>query len=238
MQQDVGPVVGKPWYSRLQLDSARGTAQPRFSIRLARFPMTSSMTGTAHAKWHSSRSETKHFEAARRRFGSLVVGTVTLLLAGCAQYQIGHQSLYRPDIQSVYVPIFESDSFRDGLGERLTEAVKKKIHSQTPYRLAAMGEADSVLTGRIIEERKRGIVENANDEPRNIEVGMVVQASWQDMQGNSLSQFSSFVPGPTFVNIAQTSDFVPEGGQSIATAQQTVIDRLSDQIVAQMEIPW
>lgn len=163
---------------------------------------------------------------------------LTFALDGCAHYQIGHQTLFRPDVRTVYVPIFESDSFRDGLGERLTEAVKKKIQSKTPYRLAAMGEADSVLTGRIIQERKRSIVENANDEPRNIEIGMVVQANWQDVQGNSLTQFSSFVPGPTFVNIAQTSHFVPKGGQSIATTQQTVIDHLADQIVAQMEIPW
>ena len=36
--------------------------------------------------------------------------------AGCAQYQVGPQSLYAPDVTTVYVPIFESHSYRRYLG--------------------------------------------------------------------------------------------------------------------------
>ncbi len=50
-----------------------------------------------------------------------------LLLSGCAAYHIGNSSLFPPDIHTVYVPMFESDSFRRDLGERLTEAVCKEI---------------------------------------------------------------------------------------------------------------
>ena len=59
--------------------------------------------------------------------GSLVV---LLFFCGCAGYQIGNQSLYPPEIHTVYVPMFQSNSFRRNLGERLTEAVVKEIESQ------------------------------------------------------------------------------------------------------------
>ena len=70
-------------------------------------------------------------------------------LSGCAGYQIGNQSLYPPDIHTVYVPMFESKSFRRDLGERLTEAVAKEIELKTPFKVVNDPNADSVLTGRL-----------------------------------------------------------------------------------------
>ena len=52
----------------------------------------------------------------------LLPALMTLSLAGCAGYQVGVRSLYRPDVYSVFVPVFESDSLRRNLGEQLTEA--------------------------------------------------------------------------------------------------------------------
>ncbi|MBI3461837.1 MAG: hypothetical protein HY000_02090, partial [Planctomycetes bacterium] len=69
----------------------------------------------------------------------------TLLTLGCAGYRIGSRSLYPPDICTVYVPVFESASFRRNLGERLTEAVCKQIEDATPYKLVNGPEADSIL---------------------------------------------------------------------------------------------
>ena len=52
---------------------------------------------------------------------------MSLLLAsgGCARYHIGADTMFPRDVQTVYVPIFESVSLRRGLGEWLTEAVEK-----------------------------------------------------------------------------------------------------------------
>ena len=111
--------------------------------------------------------------------------TLLLTLAGCSAYRVGTSSLYPPDIQTVYVPMFESDSFRRYLGERLTEAVIKEIELQTPYKVVGSPQADSVLTGRIINEAKRVIVENRFDEPRNIEYNIAVQISWVDRKNKT-----------------------------------------------------
>src|SRR5262245_56211147 len=53
------------------------------------------------------------------------------VIPGCAGYQVGQRSRYRPDIRTVYVPVVQSNSFRRYLGERLTEAIVKEIELKT-----------------------------------------------------------------------------------------------------------
>ncbi len=161
-----------------------------------------------------------------------------LVSGGCAGYQIGTRSLYRPDIQTVYVPMFESDSFRRNLGERLTEAVVKEIELKTPYKVVHRPDADSTLTARIVSETKRVVAEEINDIPRNIETDLAVQVNWYDQRGEHLIQDSRFPFSPVAFDVAQSADFTPEGGQSVATAHQEAIQRLAEQIVSRMESRW
>jgi hypothetical protein len=164
---------------------------------------------------------------------------VSLCFAGCAGYQVGNASLYPSHIRTVYVPVFESNSFRPHLGERLTEAVIKEIEEKTPYKVVGDAvQADSVLSGRITGETKRVIVENRFDLPRQVEVSLQVQVRWLDRQDNLIRQ-SSPIPLPTeLVTIGETATATPEAGSSIATAQQQAIHRLAQQIVGMMEAPW
>ena len=118
--------------------------------------------------------------------------TAATLFSGCATYQIGTRSLYRPDIKTVYVPMFEADTFRRGLGERLTEAVAKEIELKTPYKVVHRPNADSVLSARISSEAKRVVTEQANDIPRNIETDLAVQVNWYDRRGEYLMQDVQF----------------------------------------------
>ena len=154
----------------------------------------------------------------------------TLLLissGGCAGYQVGAASLFRPDIRTVFVPIFESDLYRRNMGERLTEAVVKELELRG-LRVATSPNADSTLLGRIIRSEKRVIGEDQNDVPRFLEVGFLVQVTWTDRSGQILMQ-------NTF-NLAE--DLIPEAGQSVSTSQQQAIARTARQIVSRMEMPW
>jgi len=160
------------------------------------------------------------------------------VLSGCAGYQIGNQSLYPPDIHTVYVPMFESKSFRRDLGERLTEAVAKEIELKTPFKVVSDPNADSVLTGRIIDEGKSVLVPDLTGVPRELQVRMKVQVSWCDRKGRMLRDVKS-VPLPSeFTDVNATANVVPEVGQSIASQQQEAICRLAQQIVGLMEKPW
>ena len=161
---------------------------------------------------------------------------ILALVTGCAGYQVGNQTLYRPDVQTIYVPIFQSESFRKDLGERLTEAVVKEIQLKTPYRVVCASDADSMLTGTIINETKTILSEDIDDVPRNIGTNLVARVRWESRTGDLLRE--NLVALPPVLQVSQTADLIPEGGQSVATAHQRAISQLAEQIVAQMEYPW
>lgn len=149
-----------------------------------------------------------------------------VLSTGCAGYQFGNRTLYRTDLRTVHVPMFKSNALRPNLGEWLTEAVVKEIEERTPYKVVSSPLADSVLTGNLLwGDNKRVLSENINDEPRNLIYQAAVHVTWIDRSGCILVQ--------SVVTLG--SDFVPEAGQSIATAEQTVIRKLAQQVVSQME---
>ena len=163
---------------------------------------------------------------------------LVLLATGCAQYQLGTRELFRPDVQTVYVPMVQSDDYRRYLGERLTEAIAKQIETVTPYKVVNGNSADSILNGRIFSTEKRVFAEDINDNPRDLEVSFSVQFTWVDQRGNQMMQPVT-VPVPAVtMTLGQSAAFVPEAGQSITTAQQEAIERLARQIVSQMEAPW
>jgi len=160
------------------------------------------------------------------------------LLPGCAGYQLGQRSLYRPDIRTVHIPVAQSDSYRRYLGERLTEAVVKEVELRTPYKVVDSDTADSVLSVRLVSDTKRVINNNRFSEPRDIETDFFVQTNWIDRRGDLIMSHEDVPAAPLLVNLGQQANFVPEGGQSLVTAQQEAIQKLAQQIVGQMELAW
>ena len=157
---------------------------------------------------------------------------------GCAGYQIGTNTLYNNDIKTVYVPIFQSDSFRQNMGERLTEAVVKRIEQRTPYKVVHRPTADSVLSGRLISESQSVTLvdDYAGTRQKNVELTVLVQ--WKDRRGNSLRAISPIAWNDAPVDITTSSNMVAEMGHSYATASQDAIDKMADQIVDMMQMPW
>ena len=170
------------------------------------------------------------------RIAALLLSLATLP-AGCTPYRFGVRSLYPPDIQTVYVPVFTSNSFRRDLGERLTEAVAKEIELRTPYKVVGSPEADSILTGQLIRDTKRLTIESPTDEARETEIAFAVRVTWIDRNGGMIHEGNVPLP-PASVDIMQTAFVHPEVGSSIATGQQETIQRLAQQIVSLMEAPW
>ena len=167
-----------------------------------------------------------------------VAACLPALISGCAGYQLGPHSLYRSEVRTVYVPIFESDSLRRNLGERLTEAVAKEIELSTPYKLASATQADSILSGRITNHEKHVVAETINNDPRDIEIGLVVQFQWYDRRGSLIRPAHELPLDSQLLYVIQSENLVAEAGQSVATAEQATMEQLARQIVAQMQAPW
>lgn len=172
------------------------------------------------------------------RLTGLLAALSLCVLTGCGLYRFGAASLYPLDVKTVHVPVFESESFRRNLGERLTEAVIKEIESKTPYKVVGDANADSTLVGRIVEDRKRVTVENRNDDVREAETSLIVQVTWTKRDGALLAQNNLLRIDPVTLGVLGSSALVPEVGQSVTTAQQTAIRRIAQQVVGLMEAPW
>lgn len=160
------------------------------------------------------------------------------LPAGCATYRLGNGTLYAPDIRTVYVPVFESNSYRRNLGERLTEAIIKEIELKTPYKVVGTPDADSVLSGRILQDTKRILVEAPTDEGRLLQANFVVAVQWVDRRGDALRELQYFPLPDSALDVSQTASLMPEVGHSVASSQQQALQRLAGQIVGLMEEPW
>jgi len=169
---------------------------------------------------------------------TLLCGIILFGCIGCSGYQIGTNTLYNARIRTVYVPIFQSDSLRPEMGERLTEAVCKKIEQRTPYKVVHRDTADSVLTGRLSRELQNVSLVDDYAGTRQKKVELTVFVQWKDSRGNSLRTMNPIAWNEAPIDITTSSNLVPEMGHSYATASQESIDKMADQIVAMMQMPW
>jgi hypothetical protein len=163
---------------------------------------------------------------------------LALVTSGCAAYRFGAASLYPSDIQTVYVPMFESNSFRRNLSELVTEAVCKEIEKVTPYKVVGTPDADSVLTAKLTSDTKRVLIEDAFDQPRETEVNMAIEVRWINRRGDLISQGTAAAAPQDIVTLSAPGTLVPEFGQSVSTAQLQAIQRIAAKVVSMMENPW
>jgi len=165
-------------------------------------------------------------------------GLCVVMLAGCIGYHAGTQSLYAADVATVYVPMIESDSYRRDLGERLTEAVVKEIELKTPYKVVSTPDADSILSARLMTDTRRRLIQNGFSDPRVSETEVRAEVNWVNRRRQPMAPVQ-IIPIPAeLLAINQTSNLIPEAGQSVATSTQQAIQRLAQQIVGTMEAPW
>jgi len=158
-------------------------------------------------------------------FGSL---GLLVILTGCGY---SSDAVFRTDIKTVYVEMYESRTFRRNLEFMLTEAVKKRVGSDTPYRLASREKADTILKGEVLEERQATFAPDFRSrQPRDKQMTLVVRVEWKDVRSGRI-----LVDRPLLL---QAADYLPQAGESEEFSQQKGIDRLATRIVAQMYNEW
>lgn len=154
---------------------------------------------------------------------------------GCG-YTVGNN--FTRDIKTVAVPIFENDTNRRGLQFQLTEAVQSEITKRTPYRLAKGLDADTRLTGRITSVKKNVLGETRFDDPRELQMTMMVEVRWEDMRTGQVLAQQEIPLSPDAIPMTSQSEMAPEVGQSLATAMDESMQQMARKIVQLMEIPW
>lgn len=165
----------------------------------------------------------------------LLAGTTLLLVSGCG-YMLGNA--FEPDIRTVHIPVFASNADRRGIELMVTEAIHREVKQRSSLRLAKPPNAQTRLTGRIIEVRKDALGETRFDDTRELQLQLAVQVRWEDLRtGKVLAQ--QRLPLPAHLRqLVATAEFAPEIGQSLATANDQAVQSLAAQVVDMMELPW
>lgn len=170
------------------------------------------------------------------RTALFAIGPLSIcLLSGCG-YVIGQN--YNRDIKTVAVPIFENDTNRRGIEFQLTEAVQTEITRKTPYRLAKGLEADTRLTGRIVGFRKDVLGETRYDDPRELQLTLMVKVTWEDLRTGQVLAQQEIPLSPESIPMSAQAEMAPEIGQSLATGMNDAMTLLARKIVQLMDVPW
>ncbi len=168
---------------------------------------------------------------ARATLWMRIISVWLLLIAPLAGCGYSDSSLYPRDIRTVAVPIWRSDTFRRQIEFRLTEAIDKNIEARTPYRLASVKHADSVLTGRVVAVQESVLSSSFQTNlPQETQVTIVVDFTWKDLRTQKI-----LVRRKSF---ARASTEIPQIGQQLPDAEQMAIERLARAIVNQMQEGW
>jgi hypothetical protein len=160
---------------------------------------------------------------------SILTAAVLLpTLGGCGYH---HGWLHRPEVQTVYVEMFDTKSFRRGYEFTLTDAICKRIESQTPYKIVSNREtADTVLSGYMTIGNVVLATDRYTGRPLEYESAMAVVVTWKDLKTGRLLVDRQEVTG--------TATYSDQLGQTIDYSLNRAANNAAMRVVELMEIPW
>ena len=151
------------------------------------------------------------------------------MLAGCRGYS--NSWLHRQDVDTVYVEMFDTDSFRRGYEFKLTDAICKRIEAQTPYKIVSdrsvadtiLGGSMSVGVGVLAGERWTG-------RPLENEALVSVTVTWKNLKTGQVLVDNETVYGST--------SYSPQMGQTVDYSVNQAVNKAAQKVVELMEQPW
>ena len=160
---------------------------------------------------------------------ALVIGALLIpAMTGCGYTT---ERPFDPSIKSVHVEMFQTQDFRRDLEFKLSEAVIKRIEMDTDYRIAPRKQADTVLSGELIEVRQNTLGDVfRTDLPRETAVTFVVSFRWKDQRTGRIIAQRERLP--------YTTTYIPPVGESFFDAAVRGFDGLAELLVESMESPW
>jgi hypothetical protein len=159
----------------------------------------------------------------------MIAAVAMLSVGGCAGYQNG--GLYPENIQTVYVEMFDTRSFRRGYEYKLTDAICKRLELTTPYKIVSdRDEADSVLSGTMRTSTAVLAGDRYTGRALERESTVSVNVTWKHLKTGQL-----LVHDETVEASASYSDFL---GQDADYGIGRAVNKAAIQVVELMEKPW
>ena len=177
-------------------------------------------------------------EAGLGRFVSMAAVCVVLggcmLFGGCGRSRGGYSNdwLYPQNVESVYVEMFQNDSFRRGLEYELTDAIAKRIEAETPYKVISdRDEADTIISGKIVGWDEDVLsFDRQVGRPLEKQAVVSVVVNWKNLKTGQLMLANK--------SLTDAMTFTPWLDEGFDYASAVAANRLAERIVEQMQVKW
>lgn len=155
---------------------------------------------------------------------------VLISLAGCGQ---GYQNSwpYPQQIQTVYVEMFDTNSFRRGHEYVLTDAICKRLEAQTPYKIVSdRNVADSILSGQMTIGTSVLATDYYSGKPVEKETLVGVTVTWKNLKTGEL-----LIGGE---KVYASGSYSAPLGQTFEYSINQTVNKAAVRVVELMETPW
>lgn len=161
---------------------------------------------------------------------TIIVSASLMTLTGCRGYT--DRPLYSKSIKSVYVKMFDNDTFRRDVEYDLTNSLAKQIESETPYKIVSdRNEADTIISGKITSLTDASVtVDIWSGRSLEDQAQMAAVFSWKNLKTGDYIVENKTVTAAATYSQAQ--------GQGFQYASNIAANRLATAIVEQMQLDW
>lgn len=160
-----------------------------------------------------------------------MINIILLILASfMASCGYTSRSLIDQNVQSVYVPIFDNDTFRRDLEYDLTKAIKEEILFRTQLKIVDEKHADTILTGILKDVQENVLIENPDAVTIESRVNVFVQFSWLDQRTGRILIDKQ--------NVAASAEFIATRNEDIRTGEIEAFVNTARKIINLMERKW
>ena len=166
----------------------------------------------------------------RKYTTTLVYIVLSLLFISLGSCGYSSKSLLRSNVRSIYVPIFDNNTFRRGYEFDLTKAVRDQILLRTRLNIVDKDEADSILFGKVSSVNEDVIIEDTKDNIVESRVSIGVDIRWVDKR-----------TGRTIIerkNIKRPTEFIVRKNETLSSASNEAFVGVAQSIVETMEEDW
>jgi outer membrane lipopolysaccharide assembly protein LptE/RlpB len=169
-----------------------------------------------------------------RPFVLLSAAFVLLGLSGCGYHTLGAATHLPPNVHTLSVPLFATNTVAYHTETAMTNAVIREFATRTRFRVTpdATPDADAVLHGTILKEVISPLTYNANtQETSSFLVTVVVSVKLTGRDGKVLYQNNNYVYREQYQSTANLPTFLQEDPAAITRlsrnfARQLVADVL------------
>ena len=154
-----------------------------------------------------------------------------LLTAGGCLKGYSNESLYRDDVSTVYVEMFDTSSYRRGVEVDFADALCKRIELETPYKIVSdKNRADSIISGNIAITNSTLTLERQTGRALENEMQVTADFSWKNLQtGEFIMENESTAAAVAYSNFMNQS----ENYSTVQAANQ-----LAKKVVELMQNDW